>query len=522
MQEQIKREKREKGITSVDEMMEAFNEIDAEKQRGGNGRKPESAAEVLGVTRELKAAGIPILPDSALLDPSLGENACPWLDEYVEWSERWSPRSFEGYHEAIGLALLSTVAARRVKTHFGKERFTNLYILLVGRTTIWAKTTALSNGRALLSRAGLDFLLAPDESTPQAFLRRLASKDLPANYDHLDEEMQTEARMRIGFGAQRGWFYEEFGSGIEAMLRKDGTMADFRKYLRAFDDCPYRYSRETISRGIEVVDKPYLTLIGNITPADLRPVAGAGSQLWGDGFLARFAFITPPQDAIRDGRFPRGERTPPLSLVDPLADWHKRLSIPQVEIVEEFENDEPTGERWAKVGPLPQETLTWTEESYDAHYRYDEALRQAILESRGNTDLDGNRGRFSEKALRIAALFASLAGSKVIDLPHLAKAQQIVERWRLYAQRAYDQAATTDDGEIRQLRAKMYGVLKKHQGSEKYSDGMTAAQVGRYIRGEGREDLEPILYEMEDEHAVAKHETSRAVKFYIPGVNGLG
>lgn len=55
------------------------------------------------------------------------------------------------------------------------------------------------------------------------------------------------------------------------------------------------------------------------------------------------------------------------------------------------------------------------------------------------TDLDGNYARFPEKALRIAALFASLEGSKEIRLNHWAKAQAISERWRSNLHSLYKQ-----------------------------------------------------------------------------------
>lgn len=462
--------------------------------------------------------GLPPLPEGAVLDPRIGKEACTWLDDYVEWSKKWSPRSFEGYHEAVGLALLSTVAARRVRFHFGKERYTNLYLLLVGRTTVWAKTSALGNGRAVLARAGLDFLLAPDQSTPQAFIRSLARTELPKNYEQLDEELRARAKMRLAFGAQRGWFYEEFGSGVEAMMRKDGTMADFRGYLRAFDDCPNRYSRETIRRGVEVVEKPYLSLIGNITPADLRPVASAGSQLWGDGYLARFAFITPPEGKINQGRFPKGERVAPLRLVEPLVDWHKRLGSPQVTLYDDLDEDgEPTGQMRANVGPLPVETLAISDQAFDAWYDYDAGIRH-VMRDYAHTDLDGNYGRFGEKALRIAGLFASLAGSDVIALTHLAKAQQIVERWRLYTHRMYEQVTRKDKSTLKEQQDKALSALRRWQGTEKYPDGMTANQVRRFVWGCDTDETCALLDQLVEAGALKKHKPQRATKYFIPNV----
>jgi hypothetical protein len=56
--------------------------------------------------------GMPDLPDSAWIDPDLGQDACKWLDEYIDFSREWSPRAYDGFHIACGLWLLSTIAAR--------------------------------------------------------------------------------------------------------------------------------------------------------------------------------------------------------------------------------------------------------------------------------------------------------------------------------------------------------------------------------------------------------------------------
>ncbi len=182
----------------------------------------------------------PPLPPPAHLPPGLGQEACRWLDAYIAFSQKWSPRSFAGYHEACGLWLLSTIAARRVLTHFGRPRYTNLYIILAGRTTMHAKSSATGIARDLLAACGLDYLLAADEATPQSFLRALAGADLPPDFDVLTGDEQIVARMRLGFCGQRGWYAEEFGSWLASMVRTDGVMADFRGIMRKLDDCPLR------------------------------------------------------------------------------------------------------------------------------------------------------------------------------------------------------------------------------------------------------------------------------------------
>lgn len=136
--------------------------LDGEQAAGGN---------VRGAWRPL--------PESAQLDAQLARGASPWLDSYIEFSRRESPRAWVGFHEAAGLWVLSTVAARRVVVQLGGDHHTNLFIALAARTGVWAKSTTARIAIAVLTAAGLDALLAPDESTPQAFLIALAGKEEP-------------------------------------------------------------------------------------------------------------------------------------------------------------------------------------------------------------------------------------------------------------------------------------------------------------------------------------------------------
>ncbi len=62
----------------------------------------------------------------------------------------------------------------------------------------------------------------------------------------------------------------------------------------------------------------------------------------------------------------------------------------------------------------------------------------------GLTNLDGNYSRFPEKALWVAALFASLSNSLRIELSHWARAQEIAERWRAGTHELYSQLNEID------------------------------------------------------------------------------
>lgn len=380
------------------------------------------------IPKPTKFQPAPELPQGAQLPHELERAGCPWLDRYVEFSDRWSPRSFDGYHEAIGLWILSTVAARRVSVIFGGERFTNLYILLVGRTSLHAKTTAAKIGKKLLSDIELDFLLLPDECTPQRMLVEMASK-LPENWEELKAEQKEQYRKTLAFAGQKGWYYDEFGLNIQNMMKRDGPYSEFRGLLRKFDDNELTYERGTISRGRETVHRPYLSLLGALTPSDLASVAYAGSTLWGDGYLARMGLVVPPSGLIKEGRFPNGERVFPSELTEPILRWHERLGIPTANIVE------------GQLLPATDSVVSKIELSElvrETYYTYDDALRKSLNQI-DTPDFDGNYARFPEKALRIAALFASLEGLCIVELHHWAKAQRIAERWRSNLHSLYKQ-----------------------------------------------------------------------------------
>jgi hypothetical protein len=475
-------------------------------------------------------AGIPPLPDYASLPPDLGRDACPWLDDYIAFSRTWSPRSFDGFHEACGLWLLSTVAARRVVVHYGRPRYTNLYLLLAGRTTIHAKSSATDIARGLLTACGLDCLLAADEATPQAFVRALAGGGLPANWDGLDEEQRLAAKLRLGFCGQRGWYAEEFGSWLASMTRTDGVMADFRGLLRKLDDCPPDYSRSTIARGDEVIHRPYLALIANLTPADLRPVARKGTQLWGDGFLARFALVTPPRDEVLTDEFPRGQRPYPPQLMASLVAWHRQLGLPRVQVENRVDKrGAPTGEKVVTIEPPEPLACALAGDVWAALHRYNRGVLE-IARGSALTDLDGNYGRLHEKALRVAALLASLENGGRIELRHWARAQAVAEQWRLYAHRLYGQVTELDVSPQAEIEDKVADAVRRHlhcaqaqvwQANEKYPGGLTAADIARFLRGLSAGEVRFYADQMVAAGVLAGHKRGRAVRYYLPGAEGL-
>jgi len=294
------------------------------------------------------------------------------------------------------------------------------------------------------------------------------------------------ASLRMAFPAQRGWFYEEMGQKIDAMLNASGFMADFRGILRSFDDCPEEYQYASIGRGLDKVQQPYIAMLGNMTPADLQRATRKSPGLWQDGFWARWAFVTPPGDSNSSrARFPSGERTIPASIVQPIVDWHTRLGIPGVD-VEPVLGDDGKSNGWkAYADPIRRTTVTLDSDAIEAFYRYHDGLLD-VVEDLDNRDFDGNYARFAEKALRVAMLLASLEHGNRITLPVWARAQGIAERWRRSLHELYAQANEPPASEQAKREEQAMMIVTKIGES-------TPNEVRRYMRGLSNAEVTIIL-----------------------------
>jgi hypothetical protein len=161
----------------------------------------------------------------------------------------------------------------------------------------------------------------------------------------------------------------------------------------------------------------------------------AHTPLWRDGFIARFAFITPPcEDDGSTAPFPEGAMTIPEVLKTTLKSWHKRLGIPRVTLEPVPDAKGKASGRYRPLFTSPHRETTYrlSPDVRTAFYAYDEALHTLMRRSH-QEDLDGSYARFPMKALRIAGLLASLHddSSKYTIWPaQWYRGQQIAERWR--------------------------------------------------------------------------------------------
>lgn len=366
------------------------------------------------------------------------QGVAPWLADYLAYSNLKSPEGYVDMHIASALWALSTVAARRIFVPLADPVYTPLAIMLVARTSLFAKTKTAMAAVKTIKAAGLSWLLGDDETTPQKLLSDLAGK-IPPNYGEMDNDQKTAVERKLGMAGQRGWAYDEFNQLIDAMTRP-GPMAEFAGLLRKLDDCHDEYKYSTRTHGQEIIEKPYVPLLANTTPANLRKHAAKNAEFWNDGFWARFAPITPPPHAWVTKTMQLEVVEVPESLSSQLKQWNERLGEPQCRIVENINQKGKVISITIEREELPQHRIYFDHDGYQAYVRYREALRSMIAEN-NNHDLDGSYVRLSDKALRFAALIASLENDNRITLTIWQLAQELAEMFRRNLHELYAQVA---------------------------------------------------------------------------------
>lgn len=359
-----------------------------------------------------------------------------WLDMYIEYSQKHSPRAFSCLHEFCGLWLLSSVVAGRIVTHFGgRLRQTALMIAVIARSSVWSKSHTIGIAERVLKDAGMDWRELPNKATPQAIIEDMADNRrvieilntlniTPDDEKELIKKLEYELNMlREQLGArwanegQRAWHISEFGSKIIAgMMRAGSPLSDFSDLLRDINEKvgkPYTY--RTRGHGEEKINNPYLAVIADTTPADLRQFAKPNAPLWSNGFFPRFAIIAPlSSEQPNRARVPyeiQHESTTPIQITKPLADLHQYL-----------------GHRKDYQAPLPRIQMTYSREVYNMFYEYEEFIQNNRLL---HEDLDGTYARlFAEQCVSIAMLLAIMDNSTEILTHHAQRAIEICERIR--------------------------------------------------------------------------------------------
>lgn len=216
---------------------------------------------------------VPPLPQNVKANEARASEASPILDAMIDYFYYWATRSYEGYHEAVAIWVLATIAARRVVLPWQDGMWTTFYIMLVSKSGRHAKTKAGSYGAKVIRDCGLGFLLAPDETTPQQLLSRMSGKKVPRNYSCMTEQEKEELCLKLAFSAQKGLQYDEFGDFLQDVITSRGYNNLFYRLLKQMYDNKPELTYDTVNRGDENIKFPSLNIIGTTAPESLAGIA---------------------------------------------------------------------------------------------------------------------------------------------------------------------------------------------------------------------------------------------------------
>lgn len=347
-----------------------------------------------------------------------------WLDECVAWATASCPLAPDIFHEAMALWLLASVSTRRMKlTIGGEDIYPNLYIMIVAKTTLYHKSTALNRFRKLIKEARLESLLLPIDVTPEALFDELAGIK-PANFDSLPQDEQHNWLLGRAVAGQRTIIKDE-ASSILASLKKEYNAGLSELLLQGYDGDAGTLRKLLKSRGIIVVKDMCLSFLGATTPVMYSKYMG--NEEAENGFIARFAIITP--EGIPTYRDPAEDIGIPPSLVQGLrrmfADtlpWHngQKPSAPQV---------------LGDVVSPPVTSVAISPEAFQQLNRYRKALGYDMLMNETVDDSkSASYGRLGTMAYKVAMLLAAVQATPGrtirIEACHAYAAQLICERWR--------------------------------------------------------------------------------------------
>ena len=455
-----------------------------------------------------------------------------FLDALIEYFQYWCTRSYEGYHEAVALFVLDTIAARRVQLPWRGGIWTSLYIMLVSKSGRHAKTEAAKYGVKVIRDCGLGFLLMPDETTPQRLLSKMAGKHIPRNYADMSELEKERVRLKLAFSAQKGWKYDEWGDFLQEIMTSRGYQAMFYRLLKQLYDDNMEFTYDTGTRGEEEIDMPGLSIIGTTAPESL---VGVAPKVWTDGEFARIAFIVPPLDSVKLHSAPDGEADVPSDIIQALQGWHERLGIPTCTIVDLDEQEELLTEALGKDnkkkkrsgdpykverGEYPQQKVSWGGSGIrEAHEAYYQALVQMDMDYDMDPRLNASYVRFPDQALKISMLLASLENDGKMEMRHWARGQQITERWRSNLHELLSQLSHGGEGNggYGEVADKVIDILTRKLKNQKVNS-YTIAQAGStLLRRVGSIEVRKVCDELVAVNVLQKEGSGKSTLYGLPG-----
>lgn len=415
---------------------------------------------VVAPTKQLR----PVLPPFARLAPEQEAEAAQgrvWLDTYLAWAQEASPLTPRSFHEAMALWLLATVSTRRMHCRIGAEDiYPNLYVLIVGKTTIYRKSTAMKLVKQVLHKAGLSALLLPSDVTPEALFDELAGVK-PVNFESLPADAKDRWIKGRAVAAQRSFMKDE-ASSIFANLKRDYMAGLSELLLQGYDGDSGTLDKRLKSKGIITVKDLCLSFLGATTP--IMYAKYVGNEERENGFAARFAIITPERDMTY--RNPTDMLDIPPAVISRIGNlfrkvlpWHGDKE-PSASVLMDDVQTPPS--MHVLFSPKAFECLN----AYRRALGWDMPLEDSIDESKA-----AHYARLGTMAFKVAMLLAGIDAEERpvrVEDRHAYAAQMVIEQWRESLHRldqdvARSKAIDQDDSKVLELikQSGLYGVTMR-------------------------------------------------------------
>lgn len=209
-----------------------------------------------------------------------------FIERYVEYARQRTDAAWE-YHEGAACMLLAaaTPGIRARLSAWPNGLATNLYVVLVGDSTVSRKSTAMGMGKAMLQAMapmGFPSPVFPDHFSEAAMLEQLALRSAHPSV----------------------WCPDELGQVLEDIEKKP----QLKDALLTLYDSPPSYDNARHSKRVQGeakavedfdrVQKPHWNILGATTPAVFDSLSTRTVQ---SGLLPRFAYVWPEQRPPRMG-----------------------------------------------------------------------------------------------------------------------------------------------------------------------------------------------------------------------------
>lgn len=464
------------------------------------GKNPATGAPPLVPMKDVDSNGVHY-DLNAVIDPGAGSNVRGWIDDYIEWAQQWATRGNRLFHEGTALWILSAVAMRRIRIPLDAGEYTGLYIVLVADTSSYTKSSTTIVARQFLDYCNLDWIVLPPfgKMTPE-FFYQLAAGHIPDNFNKMTPEEQDVVVKQVAFSGQRPLYFDEFGHKLSSIVVANGRNHPYYDVFLEWHNPPTKDSHLTKNNGQHIVYNPYLAVLGNMVPDDVRSLPkaaqGGSSNPFTNGLFARFIPLTPPAGTFSIAPKSGKTMTFPRKLAEDLINFHMDLGVPEPLVEPELDKrGDPTGRYEITRADLPVNDTVISKEAFSAYTQYDQTLTVMINKSGLiPKDLRGNYARLADNALRVAALLAWMDNGGRMEWDHWAAAQNIAEGWRISLHEFYAQVSEGDvsyahkqEEQIMRCIGRMGGWVKCYdiqqrcglssRESQQYLESLVAANV---------------------------------------------